>query len=297
MLVVPRADGSQGMCTCTLINNADTPQTEPYVLTSNHCVPDVAPANQVDVVWDFRATACNTNDPPAISSLPRSDGTLLLTTNQDLDITLMEVDSVPNGAYGRFYAGWTDRALFPGEAITGIHHPRATHMRISYGVILDTSATGFLYNNQIEVLWDDGVTEPGSSGLGLLLNGDGYPIIGTLSNGPLHVCGGTSNTDRFSSFRLFFPQAQGFLMGTDKPDPEDPNSGSCPAEVAFKDQPDVLEQLRDFRDSALMKTPLGRRLVDSYYDMAPSLAKRVQESPQAAAAFRSLVITFIRSHP
>ncbi len=289
LLVVPQLGGSQGLCTCTLVNNADTPELEPYVLTSNHCVPDVAPASQVDVVWDYRATACDTNDPPALSSLPRSDGTRMLTTNSELDITLMEVSSVPNGAFGRFYAGWTDRAVFAGEAITGIHHPRTSHMRISYGDILTSDVTGVLYYNQIEVLWSDGVTEPGSSGLGLLLDSAGYKIIGTLSNGREHICGSLNNTDQFSSFRLFFPQARGFLTGTDKPDPQD--DGACPAEVAFKSQPEVLEQLREFRDSVLMKTPVGRKLVDAYYSMAPALAKRVQESPQTAAVFRTLALT------
>jgi hypothetical protein len=206
----------------------------------------------------------------------------------------MEVMSVPNGAFGRFYAGWTDRAVFAGEAITGIHHPRATHMRISYGQILDSDTPSFLYQNQIQVLWSDGVTEPGSSGLGLLLNADGFPIIGTLSNGPAHICGGTGNTDKFSSFRLFFPQARGFLTGTDKPEPEDPNNGTCPAEIAFKKQPEVIEQLREFRDNALMQTPLGRRLVETYYEMAPSLAQRLEKSPEAAAAFRALVLNFVR---
>ncbi|MEA3365513.1 MAG: hypothetical protein U9Q79_07720, partial [Candidatus Hydrogenedentes bacterium] len=261
MLVVPSYGGDQGLCTCTLINNADTAENEPYVLTSNHCIPQVVSAENADVIWDYRATECETSDPPALSSLPRSSGTLLLTTSAELDITLMELDTVPNGTYGRFYAGWTDRSVSAGEAITGIHHPDASHMRISYGDILKSRVSGLVYSNQIEVLWNDGVTEPGSSGLGLLLDAEGYRIIGTLSNGPAHVCGGSNNTDRFSSFRLFSPQVKGWLTGTEKPDPEDPN-GLCPIEVVYKNQPEVLDQLRAFRDGVLMKTSLGRGFVE-----------------------------------
>ncbi|MFO7975012.1 MAG: serine protease [Candidatus Hydrogenedentota bacterium] len=294
MLVVPSYNGDQGLCTCTLINNDDTPEKEPYALTSNHCIPEVVSANEADVIWDYRATACDTHDPPPLSSLPRSNGTTLLSTSSDLDITLMELDSVPNGAYGRFYTGWTTRLVSAGEAITGIHHPRASHMRISYGTIRKSRVSGLLYSNQIEVLWSDGVTEPGSSGLGLLLDADGFPIIGTLSNGPLHTCGASDNTDRFSSFRLFFPQVKGWLTGTDKPDPDDPN-GPCPLEIVYTNNSKTLQRLRDMRDRVLMKTPLGRKLVEAYYDMAPALAERIENDPQTAAAFRAATLPMVNA--
>lgn len=294
MLVVPGTFGDQGLCTSTLINNPDTPENEPYVLTANHCVPGGVSANNVDVIWDFRATSCGVNNPPALSSLPRSSGALVLTTNGDLDMTLMELDGVPGGIYGRFYAGWTTRPVSAGEAITGIHHPRASHMRISYGDILASNVSGGGYRNQIEVLWSEGVTEPGSSGLGLLLDSDGYLIIGTLSYGPLHSCGPSAfNTDRFAAFRFFFPQAQGFLTGTEKPDPDDPGRRPCPAEVAFKDQPEVLGQLRFFRDAGLAQTPLGKRFIELYYRLAPTLSKHLERSPESAAAFRGLVFALL----
>lgn len=291
MLVVSASNG-QRLCTCTLVNNADTPETEPYILTSNHCVSDAASAGQTDVIWDYRVTDCDTYEPPPISSLPRSNGAALLSTSENLDITLMKLDAVPNGAYGRFYAGWTDRAVSAGEAITGIHHPRGTYMRISYGAVLRSRVSGPIYSDQIEVLWSDGVTEPGSSGLGLLLDVQGFPIIGTLSNGPTHVCGGSNNTDRFSSFRLFFPQVKGWLTGTDKPDPDD---DSCPLEVVYLNDPQALKQLRAFRDGVLMKTPLGRRLVEAYYELAPSLAKRLENEPETAAAVRGATLPIVNA--
>ena len=289
MLVIPRAGGDQGLCTCTLINNADTVEKEPYVLTSYHCIPKVVSAGQADVVWDYRATSCGVSDPPPLGSLPRSNGYQMLATNSSLDITLMELDRVPNGAYGRYYAGWTDRAVFAGEEITVIHHPDAKFMRISYGDILSSSVAGLGYTNQIRVLWHTGVTEPGSSGLGLLLNSAGYQLIGTLSGGPSHICNASSNTDQFSSFRLFFPQVEGFLTGTTKP------GGDCPAEVAFKNQPHILEQLRKFRDESLIDSFVGKRLVETYYLLAPGMAKNIQRSPELAAAFRAMALTFLRS--
>ncbi len=290
MLVVPQASGDHGLCTCTLINNADTAEREPYVLTSYHCIPEVVSARQADVVWDYRAKACDTNDPPPLGSLPRSKGYQMLATDSSLDITLMELNSVPNGAFGRYYAGWTDRAVFKDEEITGIHHPEAKHMRISYGDILSPNVVGLGYTNQIRVRWHTGVTEGGSSGLGLLLNSSGYKIIGTLSGGPQHSCNGSNNTDQFSSFRAFFPQVERFLTGTTQA-----NDGGCPAEVAFKNQPQILEQLRTFRDESLMDSFVGKRLVRAYYLLAPGMAKSIERSPEFAAAFRAMALTFLRA--
>ena len=42
-----------------------------------------------------------------------------------------------------------------------------------------------------------------------------------------------------------------------------------------------------------MKTPAGRRLVETYYRLAPALAKTVQKSPELAAAFRTMALTFL----
>jgi hypothetical protein len=49
-----------------------------------------------------------------------------------------------------------------------------------------------------------------------------------------------------------------------------------------------------------MKTPLGRRLVEVYYELAPSLAKRLENKPETAAAVRGAtlpIVNAIRSFP
>ena len=292
IMLVPVGSGYySALCTGSLINNSDTEEFEPYFLTSWHCVPDAADADQVDVVWDYRATACGTNDPPSIGSLPRSSGESLLASSSTYDVTLMGLDSVPGGDMGRTYLGWTTATPSLGADIIGIHHPEGTHMRISYGTVvgLDEAASRFLY--QTKVHWDEGVTEHGSSGNPLLLVDAGYVIIGTLSNGPIHSCSSNvGNVDWYSSFRYFYDQVDTWLTGGDPT--QQPDTGGCPANKSLAAYPEVLAQLRLLRDKGLSLSPLGNTLVDAYYRAAPVMADRVERSVGARDAFTAVTAPF-----
>ncbi len=284
ILVVPRVNGDSALCSGALINNADTPEFEPYFLTSYHCVPEAASASQVDVVWDYRASTCGSNSTPSFSSLPRSFGESVLATSSGLDATLMRLTDVPVGDFGRTYLGWDTTAPTVGDDVVVMHHPDGSHMRISYGDVVNpnigTPALG--YRNQVEVKWAQGVTEGGSSGSNLLKVASGYRIIGTLSNGPSHVCGGSNNTDRFSSFSRFYfeTDAQLYLSGTNAP-----GGANCPAEVALKGSPEKLDDLRAFRDFGLKSRPAGRLAVAAYYAATPWTTAWARRSE----TFRSMV--------
>ena len=295
IMVVPQGGFDQALCTGSLVNNADTAALEPYFLTSWHCVPDYVDANQVDIIWDYRATACNTNDPPSLASLPRSEGEVVLTTNNGYDLTLMRLLSVPSGTLGRTYLGWETRDPVFSENVVGIHYPDGSHERISYGQVqaIDQSSGGFV--RETKVHWYDGVTEGGSSGSPLLLASSGYRITGTLSNGPTHSCTNTAgNVDWFTSFRDFFPQAELWLTGTNPPEPEGPGgtTGLCPAAKAFAGNPQILQDLRTLRDEGLLKTSWAKPLVDAYYAAAPYLARLVDWSPAARETFRMAAAPF-----
>lgn len=214
-VLVPGPTGSSYTGTATLINVPETPELEPYLLTANHLVASESEASNTDVIWDYRSTQCGTNDAPPFSQCPRSNGVELLATSDTLDITLIRLDSVPVGEYGRAYVGWDTRDPVIGESVIGIHHPANTHMRISYGRIqsidqttsvLDGGVT-LTFINQTRVGWDDGVTEGGSSGSCLLFADGTYRIAGTLSNGPSQTCldpGPALNYDYYASFRDFW---------------------------------------------------------------------------------------------
>ncbi len=290
VMVIPSGGFDQALCSGTLVNNPDTPWFEPYFFTANHCVDSQTMAASVDVIWDYRATECGKDDPPSLASLPRSSGVTLLTTNANLDLTLIELDDAPSGAFGRTFAGYTTRAITVGEAVTGMHHPNGSHMRISYGLVRETGVYRPLsYFNQIDVLWSQGVTENGSSGSGLFLDNGTFQIIGALSNGPQHSCFDTSNNhDFYGSLKNFYPQAQSWLSGTTPGTPGEPASGGvCPAKAVFNGEPEVLDNLRAFRDKVMPVLPGGHAVRTAYYAAAPHLTRWVTASPLAAATFRS----------
>lgn len=295
MMVVPQGGFDQALCTGSLINNPDTVALEPYFLTSWHCVPDVVDADDVDIIWDYRATACDTNDPPSLATLPRSEGDVVLTTNNGYDLTLMRLLGVPSGTLGRTYLGWETRDPIFSEDVVTLHYPDGSHERITYGqvVAINQSSGGFV--RQTKLQWYDGVTEGGSSGSPLLLVSSSYHLAGTLSNGPVHSCSNTAgNVDWYTSFRDFFPQAEDWLTGTNPPLPDDPGNGTtvCPAAKVFENNPEILQNLRTLRDEGLMKSAWGKTVVDAYYAAAPTLARLVDWSPVARNTFRMAAAPF-----
>lgn len=290
IMVISFGGGDAALCSGALINNPDTVGVfEPYFLTSWHCVPDAANATQIDVVWDYRATACNTDDPPSLAALPRSSGVALLETNRTLDITLLQLDAVPSGPFGRTFLGWDAAAPQATDSIAGIHYPDGTHERISKGMIESIDQTVGSFQNQTKVKWAEGVTEPGSSGNPLLLAKSGYRIIGTLSNGPFHSCVDTSNNvDWYSSFRGFFPEVEQYLKSANPP----PTSGGCAATKAFNGDAEALDKLRAFRDEFLAATAPGKLAIALYYRTSPFVAPWIERSPLAASAFRAAAKPF-----
>lgn len=287
MIVVPTVAGDAGLCSGTLINNPSTADLEPYYITANHCVPEAASVNQVDILWDYRASSCSSDDPPELSELLRSSGESVLVTDSSLDCTLMRLDEVPVGPLGRSFVGWD--ASLPAYKEEGVvlHFPDATHMRISYARVLRTNVSTITlgYTHQNEVQYPSGVTEGGSSGSCLLSEAHGYQLIGTLSNGPSHSCGTdrSGNTDRFSSLRHFYydTAAKNYLGGNSSGD-------ECPSAQTLKDNPEALKTLRNARDRALTSGAPGAQLVKAYYLAAPTLTRIIRQSEEARAAFAAV---------
>jgi len=279
----------QALCSGMLINNPDTPEHEPYFMTANHCIADQNEASVAEVIWDYRAAACGSNETPSLASLPRTDGTTLLTTNPILDMTLLLLSNVPPGEHGRVYAGYTTRPVAVGEQAFVMHHPQGSHMRITYGTVRTVDVSSAPWQQQIDVMWTQGVTEGGSSGSGLFITeGGAHYYVGCLSNGPMHSCTDTTrNYDNFATFRLFYSQAGAWLAGTTPPDgPSGPVTPiTCPLKAAYGDGSQALARLRAFRDQVLMATDMGRVLVAKYYEAAPTLARWVEEQPAARTAF------------
>ncbi|MDQ1257819.1 MAG: hypothetical protein QG656_2425, partial [Candidatus Hydrogenedentes bacterium] len=227
MMVIPYGSYDQAVCSGCLIDNS---RKNPYFLTAWHCVPGGLDAWNVDIIWDFKAAACDGTGIPPVATLPRSGGVALLETDSSLDTTLMLLDEVPSD---RLYLPWDRRDPVVGEAVICIHHPVANpgsptpsistcHMRVSTGTVegINTVGTqvGLTFANETKVHWDEGGTEGGSSGSCLLFRDTegNYKVTGTLSGGTTHVCGTdrTNNVDWYSSFRHFYAAIEGYLMGS-----------------------------------------------------------------------------------
>jgi len=274
-------------CSGTLLNNEQTAEHEPFFLTANHCVCTGAEARDTEVFWDYRTASCDSNDAPELTTLPRSRGSALLATDPKLDTTLMRLATVPVGSYGRTYVGWDTRELHIGDGVRTIHYPDATQMRISKGEVRATDVEAGGREHLVEVHWDEGVTEGGSSGACLLLD-DGKQIAGVLSQGPQHTCGPdrSGNIDLFGSFRDFYPEISKYI-DTATPstaEGEDACLQTCFLETLFGSDAPVLDDFRVLRDKLLACGPAGRWVVDAYYACGPRLARAVRQSELARGA-------------
>jgi lysyl endopeptidase len=190
-LIIVNGDGA---CTGTLINNT-AQDGRPYFLTANHCLSNPA-------TWAFRfkwispvpdcATIANSPEMLGATQFQTLNGAVLRATNQASDFALVEITNLnlPLAQdWGLFYSGW-DKT---GSAVTGaigIHHPSGDIMKYAK----ENNTLIQMADGMWEVSnWDEGVTEPGSSGSGLWdLN---HHLIGQLYGGGA-ACNGTSDNNQ-----------------------------------------------------------------------------------------------------
>ncbi|HEX7154845.1 MAG TPA: trypsin-like peptidase domain-containing protein [Thermoanaerobaculia bacterium] len=113
---------SEGTYLCTGGLIIDRKQSfEPKFLTANHCVSTQAEAASVEAFWDYRRATCG-GAAPSLASRPRSNGAQLLVTNDQTDVTLLRLSSIPGS---RVFFGWdADANAVPnGTILSRIAHP------------------------------------------------------------------------------------------------------------------------------------------------------------------------------
>lgn len=173
-------NGVSGYCTGSLLNNTNE-DLIPYFLTAAHCINDQSAAATLQTFWFYRASTCG----GAASYIARYSGAQLLYTSPTTDVTLLKLyDTPPSGVT---FLGWDSNPLSVGSNIVGLHHPRGAPGKISVGSIADTnfsfSVPGASFNNFLRIVWNAGLTEPGSSGSSLFSPGS-FSVRGVLSVGP-----------------------------------------------------------------------------------------------------------------
>ena len=183
-----------GSCTGTLVNNTLEDGT-PYFLTANHCLGN--PAN-----WAFRfkwispnpvcATTANSTNTANPGQYQTMNGSVLRAASAGSDMALVEItnlDLATAAAWGLYYAGW-DRSGNPVTGSIGIHHPSGDIMKYAREnqPLIQEVWNGAQCWRVSD--WDEGVTEPGSSGSALF--DYNYRIIGQLY-GVGAACSGTND--------------------------------------------------------------------------------------------------------
>lgn len=209
------SDDGAIFCTGTLLADTDPCTTIPYVLTAHHCVGGQGGAygaSNLEFYWTYQTPACN-GTPPSIASVPRTTGgAAYLGGNGGTgnvgggnDFTLLRMNGSP--PVGATYVGWTSLVPDLGTEVTDIHHPRGSFKRISFGDL--TNVDNPFSTDFIEVTWNAGTTEPGSSGSALLRT-DTAQVIGQLWGGGAS-CVNLSSPDYFGRFSKTYVAMQAYL--------------------------------------------------------------------------------------
>ncbi len=219
--------GGNGSCTGTLVNNTAQDGT-PYFLTANHCLGN--PAN-----WAFRfkwiaptpvcATTANSPDMANNTQFQTANGAVLRASNAGSDFALVEITNLTLAmaqSWGLYYAGWdhTGNAV---PAAIGIHHPSGDIMKYARenNALTQVNSGGALCWEVAN--WDEGVTEPGSSGSGLWdLN---HRLVGQLYGGAA-ACSGTNDNGQYDVYGRFDVSWNGASAATRLRDWLDPSSTS-----------------------------------------------------------------------
>ena len=196
--------GGSGICTGALINNTCN-NGAPYFLTANHCLGGGTGS------WAFRfnwqspvgtqscATTSNSTDPgPPYDQT--ANGATTLASGNAADFALLEINTMTltdAQNWNCFYAGWDATDATSVTEATGIHHPSGDVKKIcrENDAPYHSSAGGAAvwYINQ----WEEGVTEPGSSGSPLF--DQNHRIIGQLYGGAA-ACSGTVDNGQYDYY-------------------------------------------------------------------------------------------------
>ncbi len=192
--------GSNGICTGALVNNTAN-DGHPYFLTANHCTGSGV------TNWVFRfnwqSPACGDNNPAENTiAFQTVSGSSMLAQGTSADYALLEINSgnpIPLD-YNPYYAGWDASGVNPTSQV-GIHHPSGDLKKISFDTNpAGTASYGGATNWRI-FDWEDGTTEPGSSGSPLF--DQNHNIIGQLFGGEA-TCSNNVN-DYYGKFDVTYP--------------------------------------------------------------------------------------------
>ena len=209
------------LCSGSLLADGDNSTQVPWFYSANHCFDnESAPyktstqmqqvANTLSTLWDFQAATCGSQSPSSTWQQVYGGATYIYSNPQN-DVLMVRLNSQPPA--GAFFSGWDANAPSRNQTVYSIHHPQGDLKKVSRGSIVGFGSPGVAggSNSFIEVLWNSGTTEPGSSGGGLWTNANGqYYLRGGLWGGTA-LCTNTTGTDNFSRFDQAYSQLAPYL--------------------------------------------------------------------------------------
>jgi len=188
------------LCTGTLMMDA-AGSFQPFFLTANHCEITSTNAGSVVAYWNFEAPTCGALTGGSLAD--NQTGSVLRASKADVDMSLIELDTVPDPAFSVHYAGWDRSGNTPSGSV-GIHHPGGDEKAITINtdpLTIGNSCIGAGGTNSHWFMdWEQGVTESGSSGSGIW-DSSGHHLVGFLSGGSSSCAnpGGSDCYGRFST--------------------------------------------------------------------------------------------------
>ncbi len=167
------------LCSGQLVNNTAI-DGRPLFLSAQHCGINQANEDSLVVYWNYESPTCG--DLSGGSLADNQTGSTYLASYFSSDFVLVELSEPPD-AFGVFYSGWNVSGATPQGAVA-IHHPGGDEKAISFdNDPLTKVDIGYGGNTHWEVgNWEDGTTEPGSSGACIWDPTDGL-CVGVLTGG------------------------------------------------------------------------------------------------------------------
>jgi len=173
--VVKILDGGFDHCTGTMVNNVRQDCT-PYFLTADHC--SGGEQNWV-FYYNWESSGCENELIPLDQSVSGGQKVSGLSSG---DFELLELSAEPPLDYNVYYAGWNAENVAAPRS-TCIHHPEGDIKKISFNhdALVSGTFTGTPNSHWEVTEWEEGTTEPGSSGSAIF--DENQRIVGMLSGG------------------------------------------------------------------------------------------------------------------
>lgn len=200
-------DGVTRLCTGNLLNDSIASNT-PYLYSAAHCLNSALAARTLNTYWFFDAVECGSKAVPPY--VQQAAGATLLARSPDWDWALVRLNAAPPP--GARFSAWRAEPIPTLTQVTVFHHPQSDLKKWSQGAMqgyeVFSDGTSFAV-----VQYDEGVTEPGSSGAGLLTfaaQGGYYELRGGLWTGD-SSCAFPPGLDLYSRIDSMLPLTRQYL--------------------------------------------------------------------------------------